>query len=121
MKKYNKKGGKMRKIWLLEKAVGCKSMCESIVCYQSANSPEGYLKNNQRYLGEYVEALGEDVVLAILKDVVDNVAEIIPDTYTDSEGCTYNTISFKDGYIRARDLEKGMYDMWDKVVGDKKN
>lgn len=111
----------MRKISKLEKAVSCKSMCESIVCYQKANSPEEYLASNQRYLGDYVAELGEDVVLAILKDVVDNVAEIIEDTYTDSEGCTYNTINFKEGYIEARDLEQRMYEMWDKVVGYKKN
>lgn len=110
----------IRDIKNLEMAVRCKGMCESIVCYQKADSPEKYLESNERYLGEYVELLGKEVVLAILKDVIDNVVEIVEDAYTDSEGCTYNRIKYKDGYADARYLESGLYGLWDKTVGYKK-
>lgn len=110
----------MRDITNLRKAVDCKAMCESIVCYQKAKSPEEFLESNGRYLGDYVEVLGKETVLAIMKDVVDNVVEIVEDVHTDSEGCTYNSIKFKDGYQEARYLESALYEIWDKIVGYKK-
>ena len=110
----------MRRTEKLEKAVWCKSMCESIVCYgfKDGKSAKEYVNGN-RYLNEYVEELGEDVVLSIMKDVVDNVDRIDADVMTDSEGVSYNNIIFKDGYASANMLKNALYDMWDKTVGYK--
>ena len=109
----------MRKVEYLESAIWCKGMCESIICYDYGRTAKEYLERNQQYLGKYVEKLGEEVVLAILQDVIDNVLEIKEDVHTDSEGCTYNSITYKEGYMDERKLKDAMYDLWDKTVGYK--
>lgn len=111
----------MRRTEKLERAVRCKSMCESIVCYgfKEGKTAEEYVDGEDRYLNDYIEELGKETVVAIMKDVVDNVVRIDEDVYTDSEGCTYNHIEYKDGYKEARYLEDAMYRLWDDAVGYK--
>ena len=110
----------MRRTEKLERAVWCKGMCESIVCYgfKDGKSAKEYVDGN-RYLKEYIDELGEDVVLSIMKDVVDNVDRIDEDVMRDSEGVSYNNIVFKSGYASAKMLKDTLYDVWDKTVGYK--
>ena len=111
----------MRRAEKLERAVWCKSMCESIVCYgfREGKKPEEYVDGEDRYLKDYIADLGKETVVAIMKDVVDNVVRIDEDVYTDSEGCTYNHIVYKDGYKEARYLKDALYQIWDETVGYK--
>ncbi len=42
----------------------------------------------------------------LLKELVNMVDEILYDVYTDSEGCTYNSIRWKDGGIFEKYIQK---------------
>lgn len=110
----------MRKTEKLERAVWCKSMCESIVCYgfKEGKPAKEYVDGNQ-YLTDYVEELGEDVVIAIMQDVLDNLVRIDEDVMRDSEGVSYNNPVYKVGYASADMLKRAMYDLWDSTVGQK--
>lgn len=110
----------MRQTEKLERAIWCKGMCESIVCYGfvEGKPADKYVDGNS-YLDKYVEELGRDTVIVIMQNVLDNVERIDVDIATDSEGVSYNHIEFKDGYVSEDALKKAMYDLWDKTVGQK--
>ena len=110
----------MRQTNKLERAVWCKGMCESIVCYgfREGKSAKEYVDGN-KYLDDYVEELGLDVVVAIMQDVLDNLVRIDEDVMRDSEGVSYNNPVFKVGYMSAEMLKNALYDLWDSTVGYK--
>ena len=68
------------------------------------------------YLAEYVEKLGKDVVMQALQDAIDHIDKINYDVFTDSEGCSYNNIIFKDGYLSKEDMEKIFFNLWDDAL-----
>lgn len=47
------------------------------------------------YLKEYVEKLGEECVLQIIKEQINDVDHILRNVFTDSEGLSYNSIIWK--------------------------
>ena len=75
----------------------CRSMVVSVLAYGGFGStPERILDGYQgKYLDGYVEALGRDVVLGVLKETIDRIETIDHNVYTDGEGCSYNSIKWK--------------------------
>ncbi|MBQ1758993.1 MAG: hypothetical protein IIZ94_04840 [Prevotella sp.] len=112
----------MRRTEKLERAVWCKGMCESIVCYEfkEGKTATEYVEGD-KYLDKYVEELGKETVVAIMQDVLDNLVRIDEDVMRDSEGVSYNHAIFKTGYASERMLKDALYDLWDSTVGYKKN
>lgn len=58
-----------------------------------------------RYEYKDVE-ISDDEAKMLLKSLVDMVDEILYDVYTDSEGCTYNSIKWKDDGIYEEYIKK---------------
>lgn len=85
-----------------EEILSCISMVDSILCYDcrgfsDASAVLSYSKRSYKdYLKEYVESLGENMVLKIIQEQIDSIDHIKCDVYTDSEGVSYNSIVWKD-------------------------
>lgn len=80
----------------MDKIRNCYEMAESLITYgyASLDKPEDVL--NSDYMSEYVKELGADTVVKIARAVADSIASIERDVYTDSEGCSYNSVKYKD-------------------------
>ena len=81
----------------------CKDMIESVLCYEWSvgSSVKDCLDNElysgyRSYLKQYVDRLGYDRVLELMEDVASKIAKIERRVYEDSEGCTYNSIKWKE-------------------------
>lgn len=63
-------------------------------------SPEAVLRKDlnsyHSYLLEYVEALGRARVLELIQEQMDSIESIKVGVFTDSEGCSYNSIIYKE-------------------------
>lgn len=105
-----------RKIGLLYKLSHCKGMIESILCYNWSEGMTAEDFIDDKYLADYVEQLGKDVVVQALKDAIDHIDKINHDVATDNDGCTYSNIVFKDGYLSEKDMEKIFIDLWDNAL-----
>ena len=107
----------------LEEAVFCKSMCESIICYgfREGKTAAEYVDENAEYLGRYIEMFNKGPVVAIMQDVLDNLIRVDENTFTDSEGVSYNSPVYKEGYSSSEVLMNALYELWDRTVGYKKN
>lgn len=105
-----------RKIELLYELSHCKGMIESILCYNWSEgmTAKDFIDNS--YLADYVEQLGKDVVMQALKDAIDHIDKINHDVATDDEGCSYNNIVFKDGYLSEENMTKIFLDLWDDAL-----
>lgn len=97
---FMKEEGKIRAI----------EMIHSILTY---TDPEywttDYVMSN-KYMKKYIEELGEDVVSDIVNQEIEeykNNAIIDKDTYTDSEGVTYNSVRFKNESAMTEDIDTG--------------
>lgn len=84
--KFNKAD---RELWCIE-------MIHSILIYSSERNPDVIIED--KYLKKYIDELGRDKVMELLNQEIEefNNATITKDTYTDSEGVTYNSVTFKD-------------------------
>ena len=86
---------------LREEELSCISMINSILCYNIRGEKDAATvlrKERSRkysYLSEYVDSLGEEKVIQLIQEQIDDIAYIKDSVYTDSEGCTYNTIIWK--------------------------
>ncbi len=84
-------------------------MIHSILTY---TDPDYWTVNNvmsNKYMKKYIEELGEDVVSDIVNQEVEeykNNAIIDRDTYTDSEGVTYNSVRFKNESAMTENLKE---------------
>ena len=105
-----------RKIDLLYELSHCKGMIESILCYNWSEGMTAEDFIDDSYLAEYVEKLGKDVVMQALQDAIDHIDKINHDVFTDSEGCSYSNITFKDGYLSKEDMEKIFFNLWDDAL-----
>ena len=82
----------------------CLDMIESILCYdckgyKTAKDVLDYENNAyHNYLSDYIEVLGENRVLELIQNRIDAIDHVVSDVYTDSEGCSYNSIIWKRGY-----------------------
>lgn len=76
-------------------------MIDSILAYGGFGfTAEEVLKNEEKsyhnYLAEYVEMLGREKAIALIEGQIESIDHINSCVYTDSEGCTYNSIVWKE-------------------------
>lgn len=77
----------------LHKKIYCIDMINSILAYNGLDI-DNVLSN--RYMAEYIEELGLLTVMELAQAQIDDIAYIKHGVYTDSEGCSYNSIVWKD-------------------------
>ena len=95
----------------LKELVSCKSMIESCVVYGNSADPKKLLADDWKYMSRYVDSLGEETVLKMIQMAIDGIEENVKDAYTDSEGCTYNKVTWKRTYRRAEEFEKRCWEL----------
>ena len=87
---------------LCEEKLSCIDMINSILAYQGAGmtDAEAVMQMEERayynYLAEYVKLLGRDNVVALIQGQIDDIDYVKHCVHTDSEGCTYNSIVWKE-------------------------
>ena len=86
---------------LRKEELSCISMIDSILAYGGFGfTAEQVMKNQERayhnYLEDYVKVLGRDKVIELIQGQIDSIASISHCVFTDSEGCTYNSINYKN-------------------------
>lgn len=59
-------------------------------------------KSRKNYLEDYVKILGRDVVVKLINEQLNDISHINYGVFTDSEGCTYNSIVWKDRQTNAQ-------------------
>ena len=69
------------------------SMAVSILAYSSPYNVESFIRSIQSYMPEVKKTQVLEHALGIMLKAMDNV---YTNVYTDSDGCTYNSITFKD-------------------------
>ena len=76
----------------------CIEMTHSILTYAPENNRTLEYVLDNKYIKKYIEKLGEDKVREIANQEVEEYknATINSNAYTDSEGVTYNSVTFKD-------------------------
>lgn len=81
----------------------CIDMINSLLCYscrgyKKAKDVLEYDTNIARrsYLKEYVDCLGEDTVLKLIQEQINDIARIDADCFVDDEGLSYSSIIWKD-------------------------
>lgn len=85
----------------------CISMINSVIAYdwyegQTAKELLDWELNDRyhSYLEEYVNKLGYDEVLALMQSQLDDIQSIERDVFTDDEGVSYNSITWKDKEVK---------------------
>lgn len=87
---------------LCEEKLSCIDMINSILAYQGAGmtDAEVVMQMEERayhnYLAKYVELFGRDEVVALIQGQIDDIDYVKHCVYTDNEGCTYNSIVWKE-------------------------
>lgn len=96
---FMKEEGKIRAI----------EMIHSILTYaEPENWTTDYIMSN-KYMKRYIEELGEDAVVELANQEIEeykNNAIVDKDTYTDSEGVTYNSVRFKNESAMTENLKE---------------
>lgn len=96
--KYRKPPKKYR---LREEELSCVDMINSLLCYgyggrsDAAAILHDELNSYHSYLAAYVDTLGEKRVIKLIQGQIDDIERVGYSVYTDSEGCTYNTLIWK--------------------------
>ena len=83
--------------------INCISMIESICRYNC-----GKCNSDDKYLKKYVERFGQDKVEKMILFVQNNI-EKIEYAGEDSEGCSYNSMIYKDKALSSNELERVFY------------
>lgn len=85
----------------------CVGMINSVIAYdwyegQSAKRLLDWELNDRyhSYLKEYVDKFGYDEVLALVQGQLDDIKSIERDVFTDDEGVSYNSITWKDKEVK---------------------
>ena len=85
----------------------CISMINSVIAYdwhkgQTAKELLDWELNDRyhSYLEEYVNKLGYDEVLTLMQDQLNDIKSIERDVFTDDEGVSYNSITWKDKEVK---------------------
>ena len=82
--------------------LSCVDMIDSILCYncigyQDAEKVLEQQENRRyNYLEEYVKMFGRETVIGLIQDQIKSIKRIETGTYTDGEGCCYNTIIYNE-------------------------
>ena len=88
---------------LRRQKLDCIDMINSLLCYscrgyKKAKDVLDYDTNTayRSYLKEYMECLGEDTVLKLIQEQINDIARIDTDCFVDDEGLSYSSIIWKD-------------------------
>ena len=87
---------------LRERELSCISMINSILAYQGAGitDAEAVMRMEENayhnYLADYVELFGREKVIALIQEQIDSIDYVQHNVHTDSEGCSYNAIVWKE-------------------------
>ena len=87
---------------LRDRELWCIDMINSILCYncagyQDAEQVMRYEETSyHNYLADYVELFGRDKVVALIQEQINSIESINHCVHTDNEGCTYNSINWKN-------------------------
>lgn len=95
-------------------------MIHSILTYTNEyNWTTNYILNN-KYMKSYIEELGEEKVrnLAEQEILEYKSATINKDVYTDSEGVSYNSVTFKDESKQVESLEQNDEEGWGEDIAE---
>lgn len=91
-----------KKYALLEKEFSCIRMINSLLAYgcHGMTSAEEVIQYEERsyynYLADHVRELGRDRVLALIQGQIDSIDCVEFNVGTDSEGCSYNSIVWRE-------------------------
>lgn len=77
----------------VHKRISCINMINSIIAYEGLDMD--YILSN-KYMADHLEGLGLLTVMELAQAQIDDVAYIKHGVYTDSEGCSYNSIVWKE-------------------------
>ena len=78
---------------MISESLSCRSMINSVLCYHGTKD---IMKNP--YLNKYFETLGTITVAKLVNEQIQDFskAKVLKNVYTDSEGCSYNSIVWAD-------------------------
>lgn len=85
-----------------DEELNCISMINSILAYQSAGMTDAeevmQMEENsyRNYLAKYVALFGRDKVVTLIQGQIDDIDHVQHSVYTDCEGCSYNSIVWKE-------------------------
>lgn len=85
-----------------EQECSCIDMINSILAYQGAGMTDAEAvmqmeeRNYYNYLAKYVEMFGREHVVALIQGQIDSIDHVHYNVHTDSEGCSYNSIVWKE-------------------------
>ena len=85
-----------------EEELSCIDMINSILAYQGAGMTDAeavmQMEENayHNYLAKYVELFGREQVVALIQGQIDSIDYVQHNVHTDSEGCSYNSIVWKE-------------------------
>ena len=86
---------------LRDQELWCIKMINSILAYGCHGfTAEEVMQHEERayhnYLAEYVELFGRDKVVELIQRQIDSMAGVKHRVFTDDEGCTYNSIIWRN-------------------------
>lgn len=85
--------------------LSCIDMINSIICYNECNTPEDVVfRYSGHYLDKYIKAFGLNNVLDMAAEQLNDIVAVTRNVFTDSEGCTYNSLVFRDDSIAREDI-----------------
>lgn len=84
-----------------EEELYCINMINSILAYRcfgftAEQVMQSEEKSHYNYLENYVKKLGRDKVVSLIQGQIDSIDKINSCVFTDGEGCTYNSITWKN-------------------------
>ena len=80
----------------------CISMINSLLAYdcQGWKKAEAVMQSEEQgyynYLARFVEEFGREHVLKLIQNQIDDMEKVENNVFTDSEGCSYNEIIWKE-------------------------
>jgi hypothetical protein len=80
----------------------CIDMINSILAYNCSGCTDAEKvmeyeeKSWHNYLADYVKELGRVKVVALIQEQINSIDHVDHSVYTDSEGCVYNSIAWKE-------------------------
>lgn len=85
--------------------LSCISMINSIICYNECNTPEDVVfRYSRSYLDKYIRQFGLSAVLDMAAEQLSDIVAVEQNVFTDSEGCSYNSLVFRDDSIAREDI-----------------
>lgn len=77
----------------IHKKTWCIDMINSVIAYDGCKME--YILNN-KYMQDYINELGVETVKELAQAQIDDVLYVKHNVYTDSEGCSYNSIVWRE-------------------------